>query len=192
MAATLELNPIPGNDTAKPAAANTAPAAGTTVLDIVTKAVQAEKPDVAQLTGIYLKLRNTKKDLEAQAKAKIQPLNQGMELIEGFFLSKMLELGVDSLKNEAGTPYRSEKVSITVADNMTFVDFVLDRALSSLPISEQARGAIKQAMVDSGQLALIEARASKSAVEAYLEETKELPPGLNHRVEATVNVRTAS
>lgn len=199
MAAILELNPLPAGDAPvaaqapAPAAAvvNTAPGPGTTLLDIVQRAVQAEKPDMPLLTSVYVKLRNTKKDLDEQAKTKTRPLVEGMELIEACFLAKMLELGVDSLKNERGTPYKTEQVSITVADNATFMDFILTRALEALPVSEQARVAIKSAIVESGHLALLEARASKSAVEALLEETKELPPGLNRRVEAKVNVRTA-
>lgn len=190
--ATLELNPIPGATDAKVVAPNVAPAPGATIVDVVRRAIEGGKPDIAILTGIYLKLRNTKKDLETQAKAKIAPLNEGMDMIEACFLSKMLELGVDSLKNERGTPYKSEQVSITVADNSAFVGFVLDRALAGLPVSEAAREVIKKAIFESGQLALIEARASKSAVEAFLEETQELPPGLNRRAEAKVNVRTAA
>ena len=103
----------------------------------------------------------------------------------------MIELGTDSLKNEAGTPYRTEAVSITCADSQAFMDYVLDRALQALPVKPEARDAIKQAMIESGQLMLLEARPSKSAVETLLQETQELPAGLNRRVEAKVNVRSA-
>lgn len=186
--ATLELNPIPAAPDA-PAAPATKPACPN-VADIVRKALQGT-PDMAQLTTLYLKLRGAKKDLDEQAKAKTRPLCESMTLIENHFLDKMNELKVDALKNDAGTPYKSERVSITVADNQAFVDYTLTRALAGLNVSDAAKEAIKNAIVDSGQLALIEARASKSAVEALMEETKELPPGLNRRVEATVNVRAS-
>lgn len=191
MTATLELRPIPDvapAPVAEPAAA--APQAAPSIADLVKKYIDSGA-DVSVLTALYLKLRNSKKDLEEQAKKKIAPLNAGMDMIENHFLAKMLEMNVDSLKNEAGTPYKSEKVSITVADNSAFVDYVLDRALQALPVTPEARNAIKNAMIDSGQLALIEARACKSAIEALMGETQELPPGLNHRVEATVNVRAS-
>lgn len=195
--ATLQLNPLPdapdAGDNAATAvvedAAEVAP--DHPVLALVKRALAAEKPDMSNLTMFYLKLRNAEKDLAQQAKIKRAPLAQGMDLIEAKFLEVMLSLGVDSLKNEVGTPYKTEAVSITVADNSAFVDFVLDRALESLPVSPEVHATIKRAIIESGQLALIEARASKSAVEALLEETHELPPGLNRRVEVKVNVRTA-
>lgn len=191
MAANLELNPIPGADDAPPKTTNTAPPVGTTVVDIVARLLAQDKPSMVTLTSTYLKLRNAKKDVEEQAKTRTRPITQGMELIEGYMLAKMQELGTDSLKNEAGTPYRSDRVSVTTADAPLFMDFVLDRALQALPVKPEAREAIKNAMIESGQLALLESRPSKSAVEAFLEETQELPPGLNRRVEATVNVRSA-
>lgn len=161
------------------------------MLSIIDDAIKKEKPDMATLTQLYLKLRNAKKDIDEQAKAKTRPLTEGMERLESFFLQKMEELGVDALKNDAGTPYRTTKVSVTVADTSVFMEYILDKALESLPIKPDAKEVIKNAMLDSGHFALLEARASKTAVEAYLEETDELPPGLNRRVEAAVNVRTA-
>ena len=188
MATKLELNPIPAE---APPAAQAASPAGTTVVDIVERLLASDKPNMVTLTATYLKLRNAKKDIDEQAKSRTAPITQAMARIEGYMLEKMNELGTDSLKNEAGTPYRAEKVSVTLADAPAFLDFVLDRALQSLPIKAEAREAIKSAMIESGQLALMEGRPSKTAVEALLEETQELPPGLNRRVEATVNVRSA-
>lgn len=179
---TLELNPIPTDAPAQPAAPS--------VVDIVQRSIESGA-DVSVLTGLYLKLRDAKSDLATQAKAKGAPINEGLSMIENHFLGLMIDMKVDSLKNAAGTPYKAEVPSVTVADNMVFVDFVLTNALSGLQVSDQAREAIKTHIIDSGHLALIEARASKSAVEAYLEETKELPPGLNRRVDVKVNVRAS-
>ena len=185
---TLELKPIPQD--APPAAPNTKPAQGADVVTIVKGAIE-KGAGINQLTALYLKLRGAKKDLDEQAKAKMRPINEALEALEVHFLATMNDMGVDSLKNEAGTPYRSERVSVTVADNSAFVDFVLTRALSALPVNEQAREKIKEVILESGQLALIEARASKTAVEMFMQEVGELPPGLNRRVESTVNVRSA-
>lgn len=185
MSAVLELNPIPQDQVETPA-----PATPPAIDEMVSKMIEAG-PGMASLTKLYLRLRATKDDVKRQASARLAPIDHGMAMLEAHFLAKMNEMQVDSLKNEAGTPYRSTRVSITVADNQAFVDFVLSSALEALPVAEAAREKIKQVIVDSGQFALIEARASKSAVEAYLEETSELPPGLNRREEATVNVRTS-
>lgn len=178
---TLELNPIPTAQEAQPAPS---------LVDIVGHHIE-NGTDVSELTALYLKLRGAKADLENQAKERLAPIKQGLELIESHFLTLMLDMKVDSLKNEAGTPYKSEVPSVTVADNAAFIDFVLSSALEGLQVSDQACEAIKNHMIESGQLALLEARASKSAVEAFLEETKELPPGLNRRVDVRVNVRAS-
>lgn len=180
---TLELNPIPASPEDKPVAKPS-------VVEIVERSIAA-KADVSALTDLYLKLRNAKSDLAAQAKEKGAPINEGLAIIENHFLGLMLEMKVDSLKNEKGTPYKAEVPSVTVADNAVFVDYVLTNALSGLAVSDQAREAIKNHIINSGHMALIEARASKSAVEAFLEETKELPPGLNRRVDVKVNVRSS-
>lgn len=188
MAATLELKPIPTGD--PEAKTTTAEPAAPSIDQMVQGAIDSGK-DAAYLTKLYLRLRGGKKDLEEKAKSKIAPINKGLELIETHFLKLMLEMGVDSLKNEAGTPYKTTKTSITVADNEVWLDFVLTRALSALPLKPEMLAKVKQAMIESGQFALIESRASKSAVEALMEETQELPPGLNHRAETAVNVKAS-
>lgn len=186
MASVLELNPIPETQDAGQEAPKAAPP-----IDAMVESMIKTNPGMASLTKLYLRLRGAHDDIKRQATERMAPINHGMELLEAHFLDQMNTLKVDSLKNEAGTPYRSTRVSITVADNSAFVDFVLTTALESLPIADEAREKIIQAITESGMFALIEARASKSAVEAYLEETSELPPGLNRREESTVNVRAS-
>jgi hypothetical protein len=197
MSAVLELKPIPGAGEA-PASSSppAAAAAQPSILDQVNAFIEmAKKPDsgvnMATLTKLYLKIRDAKKDVDEQAKAKTAPLTASIDALEAFFLAKMQELGTDSLKNEAGTPYKSEKSSVTVADNESFVGWVLDEALKPLAVNDAAKAVIKQTILDSGAFAYIESRASKTAVEAYVEQTKALPPGLNRRSEWTVNVRAS-
>lgn len=192
MSAVLELKPIPGAEGA-PAAAEPPKR---TILDEVKDVIAATEKEgsgvtMGTLTSLYIRLRDAKKDIDEQAKAKTSPLSQSMDALESYFLQQFTKLGVDSVKTEAGTPYKSEKTSVTVADNEAFVSWVLGKALEGLPVTPEAREAVKTAIMDSGALAYIESRASKTAVEAYLEETKALPPGLNRRVEATVNVRAS-
>lgn len=187
MAAVLELKPIPDAE-AKPAQPQGQP---TSVLDMV-KAAIAQGADMTQLTALYVKLRNAKKDIDEQAKAKTSPLVSAMDAIEAHFLAKFLEMGVDSVKTEAGTPYTSDKTSVTVADNEAWLKWVLDKALEPLQqLQPQAREALREAMLNSGAFAFLEARAAKTAVESYLTETQQLPPGLNRRVETVVNVRAS-
>lgn len=189
MAATLELKPIPADNT--PAASTEAePTAAPNVLDKITAAIEAGA-DMTTLTRAYLKLRGAKQDLEAQAKKKLTPIVASMDLIENHMLAKMDELGVDSLKNESGTPYRTTKVSITKTDNEEFINYVLTRALSGMPLKQAQLDVIKQAILDSGQLALVDARPAKTAIESLLENTGELPPGLARRAEYAVNIKAS-
>lgn len=184
MAAVLELNPIP-------ATAPQAQAKPPTVHDMVMTAIAAGT-DIEQLTALYVKLRNAKKDIDEQAKAKTSPLVAAMDAIEAHFLAKFQELGVDSVKTGSGTPYTSNKSSVTVADNDAWLSWVIGRALEALPqLQVEAREALRAAMLESGAFAFLEARAAKTAVEAFLEETKQLPPGLNRRVETVINVRAS-
>lgn len=137
-------------------------------------------------------MRNAKQDIDNQAKAKTSPITQAMDAIEAHFLAKFRELHVDSVKTPAGTPYISQKTSVTVADNEAWLKWVLSKALEPLTqLQPAARDALKEAMLNSGAFAFLEARAAKTAVESYVEETKELPPGLNRRVEDTINVRAS-
>ncbi len=186
MTAILELNPIPGTEAAPAEAAPKKPASP--VLGIVKQYI-AKDSDMATLTSLYIKVRNSKADLTAQAKEKLAPINESLELLENHFLAKMLEMGVDSLKNANGTPYKTTKTSIKTADAPAYLDFVLTRALADLPLTDAAKAKIKEHMLDSGQMMLLETRAAKLAVEALMEETKELPTGLERRDEVAVNVR---
>lgn len=195
MSAVLELKPIPGAAEAPPSPPPAA-AAPVSILDQVKAAIEAAGKEgsgvtLATLTALYIKIRDAKKDIDEQAKAKTAPLTQSIDALEAYFLDQMNKMGLDSLKNEAGTPYKSERSSVTVADNEAYVGWVLDKALEALPVTPEARNAVKTAIMDSGALAFIESRASKSAVEAFMEETKQLPPGLNRRVESVVNVRAS-
>lgn len=183
MSATLELKPIPEAAPAAPAASQEPD-----ILAIVKAQIEGGA-DMAKLTALYLKLRNKKKDLDTLAKQKAAPLTASMDLIEAKFLATMQELGTDSLKNASGTPYKTIKTSITIADGPAYMDFVLTRALAGLTVSDAAKEKIKEAMIESGQLSLIEARAAKTAVEQLMMETQMLPDGLAKRDEVAVNVR---
>jgi len=183
---TLELAPIPE---AEDAPQQDAVAPESPVVTIVRQAIEAGE-GMDKLTGLYLKLRGGADDLKKQLSAKMAPINKAMDMIENHFLAKMNEMGVENLKNANGTPYKTIAVSVSVADNEAFVSYVLLNSLGDLPLNEETKHKIVEAMKNNGAFALIESRASKSAVEAQLEATGELPPGLNRRVEVKVNVKS--
>lgn len=117
----------------------------------------------------YLELRNMKAKLNAECKEKVAQLDAGMEKLEQFFLMHMQKNGLESLPTEVGTPYKTTKLSVTVADWMEFLPWVRD----------------------NGKWDMLTRGASKDAVKAFKEENQDLPPGLNWREEIAVNVRSS-
>lgn len=115
----------------------------------------------------YLELREMKAQISADSKKKIAEIEAGLEKIEKFFLIKMEESGLEALPTELGTPYKQNRVSVTVADWTLFLDWVKEND--------------KWDMLTRG--------ASKDAVKLFKEEAEDIPPGLNWREETVVNVR---
>lgn len=87
--------------------------------------------------------------------------------IEAVLLKQFSALGMDSIKTEHGTAYRSLLTSVTVADREAFLEFC----------------------IGTGATELLDVRANKTSVVQYKEATGQLPPAVNWREEATVNVR---
>lgn len=182
--------PQPEPQVAPPAQAVSDEDAGNALMSMVENMIVGGA-NAETLTNTYLRLRAAKKENDARLSAKNAPITSALNRIESHFLDLMNTMGVDSLKNGAGTPYKSTTTSITMGDNQSFVDFVLDTALVDLPVSDEAKGKIKEVIHRSGALAMMEARPSKSAITAYMEGGNELPPGLVHRAEVKVNVKSS-
>lgn len=115
----------------------------------------------------YIKIRDEKKALKEQYDASVAKLDLAMEKIEAFLLKKMQDQGLESLPTGAGTAYKSVRASATVADKPMFRQFCIDN--------------------DAWHLA--DLRASAAEVRKHLDETEDLPPGINFSQHVTVNVR---
>lgn len=115
----------------------------------------------------YLKLRDAKSELEAKHKAETQRYTQAMTKIEQLLLAEFNETGQDSAKTAVGTAYKSVRTSAKVADRDAFLDFVREN---------DAWG-------------FVENRVNKTAVEEFLAEHEQLPPGVDVTRSATINIR---
>ena len=115
----------------------------------------------------YIKLRDGKAQLVQKHKEKIQGIDSVLARIEAALLEEFREMGVQSVKTDAGTAYVQLRTSAGVAD--------WDAVLAYIKENE-----------DWGML---ERRVNKSAVESFREEKNDLPPGVNWREEQVVNVR---
>lgn len=115
----------------------------------------------------YIELRDKKAELSAAYKKKVAGLDAALDQLEVILLEKLNEIGMDSAKGSTGTVYKSKRTSATVAD----WDYVLDH-------------------IQKNELwNMLEKRVSKQAVEQYVEEHGDLPPGINWREEVVVNIR---
>lgn len=126
--------------------------------------------NIDELVSKYLKLRQLKKEKDDAHKAEVAPLTEMMEKLENLFLQRMNAAGLESLPTKHGTPYKTKRTSVTVADWEASLGFIRENELWGL----------------------LEKRVSKAAVQEYVEEHEDLPPGLNWREEIVVNVRGAN
>jgi len=116
----------------------------------------------------YVEIRNAKTKLQEQHKLAIAPYDDALAKLEGVFMQEMDRTGVDSVSaRDAGTIYRTTRANASVADFEALKSFVLDH--------------------DAWEL--LQARVSTPAVEAYLEDTGDLPPGVNLSRVMKINVR---
>ena len=125
---------------------------------------------LSEAVSIYIKMRDKKAQMKAEFDASVAPLNEKMEKLEAKLLDVFNKTGIDSVKTEFGTAYTTTRVTASVADREIFMTHVRE----------------------NDDWALLEVRASKTAVEQYRETHNDLPPGVSTREERVVNVRRSS
>lgn len=124
-------------------------------------------PQIDKVVAAYIKLRDDKKAIQAKHKDELAGINGKMQTMEGWLMRELNNLGVESAKTEEGTAYKSKRTSVKVQDFGAFIEFVKDNDLWHM----------------------LDKRASKAAVEEFLEAQGELPPGLSITVDQNVLIR---
>jgi hypothetical protein len=122
-----------------------------------------------QAVRAYITIRDKVAEIKARQKNELAPYNAALEKLEGVMMTMLSKAGVESLRTSAGTAYVTERTSVTVADKSVFMDYITNNSAFDL----------------------LDVRANKTAVEGFLAEHQDLPPGLNIRREAAVNFRRA-
>ena len=125
---------------------------------------------LSEAVSIYIKMRDKKAQMKADFDASVAPLTEKMDKLEAKLLDVFNKTGIDSVKTEFGTAYTTTRVTASVADREIFMTHVKENE----------------------EWALLEVRASKTAVEQYRETNDDLPPGISMREERVVNVRRSS
>jgi hypothetical protein len=116
----------------------------------------------------YIRLRALKTEKDQAHKAAMATINNAMDQLEAWLLDQMNQLGIESVRTEAGTAYKTTNTSATVSDWEQTLPFIIENELWSM----------------------LERRVSKSAVEEYMQVNGELPPGVSVRTVASVNFRS--
>lgn len=125
---------------------------------------------LSEAVSLYIKLRDQKAAIKAEADAKIAPIQEKMDKLEVKLLQVFNESGTDSVKTEFGTAYTTVRTSCTAADREVFMEHVKAH----------------------DDWSLLEVRPAKSAIEQYRAANDgELPPGVNWREERVIGVRRA-
>ncbi|SRR6187455_1431519 len=127
-------------------------------------------PNVNDVVGTYLKLRNQKELLEAQTKDKVDAIKVKLQKLEAWIKEQMGLQGVNSFKTDHGTAFLSTTDWAQVSD----------------------WDAVKQFIIDNDAYDMLEKRVSKLAVRGYIDKNKVVPPGINYGTKIDVNVRKPS
>lgn len=119
------------------------------------------------LIAAYLKIRDKKKEIEGRHTEELKPYNDTLYKIETRLGKIMDETGLTNLPGGGGTAYRSIRTSVTVGDWDSLLRWVKE----------------------TENWHVLERRANKTAVDEILNDTNELPPGVNVNRSVAVNVR---
>jgi hypothetical protein len=117
----------------------------------------------------YVLLRDRKAQMKAEFDASVADINAAMDRLENAILQTLNAQGVESVRTDFGTAYKSTSISTSVADWDAFLAFVRD----------------------NDRYDMLEKRCAKTAIEQYRAANDDLPPGVNWKPAVTVNIRRA-
>jgi len=122
---------------------------------------------VDQVVGHYLKLRDKKASINAQAKAQTDVLDQQLGKMEAWIKEQADAQGVTSFRTVHGTAF------LTTTDYASVADW----------------DAVLQFVKEHDAYDMLEKRISKQAVRGYIELNKSVPAGVNYGTRLDVNIR---
>lgn len=115
----------------------------------------------------YMELRVEKEAIEADVKARVDTIKTSMEKLEAWLKLKLDADGLTSFKTDHGTAFLTTTDFANVEDWDAVLRFIRE---------EEA-------------FDMLEKRISKTAVRAYIDATKEVPPGVKYGTKLDINIR---
>ena len=122
---------------------------------------------VDEVVAAYIKLRDKKAQIKAEAEQKMGEITTKMDKLETWVKQQADTQGVTSFKTKHGTAFLTTTDYANVADWDAILAFVRENEAYDM----------------------FEKRISKTAVRGYIEQTKAVPPGVNYGTRIEVNVR---
>ena len=110
-----------------------------------------------KLTAKYIELRDFKAKFKAEHEAKEARITSKMDEIELEMLTFLNQTGQESSKTAAGTFFKKTSTSVKVVDRDSFIAFVMEHNATNF----------------------LENRVNKTAVDEYIAEHGDLPPGID-------------
>lgn len=130
----------------------------------------AERPDLDQLTSIYLKIRDKRADIKREFDNADKDLEAQQKMLAEQMLDSCKEIGADSIKTPHGTIIRSVKSKYWTGDWDSMYNFIKEH----------------------DAFGLLEKRLHQTNMKDFLNENPDvMPMGLNVENEYTVVVRRA-
>lgn len=155
-------------------------------------------PTIEEVTRRYIELRDEKQAIAKRQSEELAPYNEKLANIEAWLMHQMNELKVDSLKNAAGTPYKSNQNSVRMDDAAAFKSEVFSPAVEAIHHYLCAVGhslqpadidAIKSVLIEKPRWDIVDFRVGKKGVLEYQEAHNVLPPGVSVETISVINVR---
>jgi hypothetical protein len=120
-----------------------------------------------EVAANYIALRDAKAEMERAHEEALRPVNEAMRDAEQTMLGRLNEMGVSSLRTSNGTITKVKRTRVTVGDWDTVWKFIHKNEMWHF----------------------LEHRISKAAVEGYIGEHGEPPPGADVVSEYTAQFR---
>lgn len=124
---------------------------------------------VDDIVAAYVRLRDQKAELKAQQAEVMKPYDEALAKLEAEALQILSDTGVESMKTSAGTVYKSVATSATVQDKSAFMNYIKEHQAFDL----------------------LDVRVNKTAVQDFVTENQDTPPGVVVRREMKVGFRRA-
>ena len=123
--------------------------------------------DIAKRVAQYIALRDEIKKRDDGHKEAMRPLRDLLDKLNGTLLEHLNSVSGNSVRTDAGTVYRSEKKSASLADPEAFMRYV----------------------IANEEWDLMDRKANVTAVADYIAENGVQPPGVNYSTTFQVGVR---